>query len=69
MKMASQGKEMRVKKVHVLTNRMLEMLPKWAGILFHLQHFLRVVASYTVVSFNRGTALCRKTPSLLKLRP
>lgn len=67
--MASQVKGMHVKKVHVLTYRTLEILPKLAGIPVHLQHFLRVVASYAVVAFNREKALCRKTLSLVWLRP
>lgn len=55
--MASQVKEMHVKKIHVLTYRTVEILPKLAGIPVHLQHFLRVVASYTVAAFNRGKAV------------
>lgn len=49
-------------QINTLNKRILEIIPKLAGIPLHLQHFLGVAAKGggVAVSFYRGKALCRK---------
>lgn len=63
--MASQAKEMDVKKGSVLTYTTEKRLPKLARILVHLSHFLRVAASYTVVVQQGRSSLLKNTESVV----